>query len=209
MSGKPEARKINREAWLTDAVAELTPMFAAINVPLPPVRVSVGWPGGKRRPPKGGKILGQCWKTIASEDGVASIFISPLLGESTRVLDVLLHELVHASDDGESQHRGHFAKTAGQLGLVAPWTATTAGEQLAPLLQGLAEKLGKYPHAVMVEAEVAKGKQTTRMIKVACADCGYTMRTTKKWLEVGVPDCPVDRKPMTYELPDEGEKGDE
>jgi hypothetical protein len=38
-------------------------------------------------------------------------------------------------------------------------------------------------------------KQTTRMIKVACVDpecptVGYTVRTTRKWLELGHPLCP-------------------
>lgn len=33
-------------------------------------------------------------------------------------------------------------------------------------------------------------KQSTRLIKVMCAACGYTMRITRKWLEVAVPDCP-------------------
>lgn len=201
---KPTPQMQNREAWLQAAVTKFAPMFEALNIDLPPVRVSVGWPKG--RPPKGGKILGQCWKTVTSSDGVSSIFISPLVAEPTRVLDILLHELVHASDDGESKHRGHFKKTAQQLGLVEPWTATTAGEQLAPLLVDLAKALGPYPHAAMVEAEVAAKKQTTRMIKVECDDCGYTLRTTKKWLEIGVPDCPQDLKPMTYELPkDEGD----
>lgn len=37
----------------------------------------------------------------------------------------------------------------------------------------------------------AKKKQGTRMIKCACGECGYTVRTTAKWLEVGPPCCPL------------------
>jgi hypothetical protein len=33
-------------------------------------------------------------------------------------------------------------------------------------------------------------KQTTRLIKVSCKDCGYVMRITRKWLAVAVPECP-------------------
>ncbi|MFB7185218.1 hypothetical protein ACFCZT_07840 [Streptomyces sp. NPDC056230] len=40
----------------------------------------------------------------------------------------------------------------------------------------------------------APKKQTARMIKVMCSeDCeceGYTFRTTQKWIEVGLPNCP-------------------
>lgn len=33
--------------------------------------------------------------------------------------------------------------------------------------------------------------QTGRLLKAACAECGYTVRVTAKWLEVGPPHCPV------------------
>ena len=32
-------------------------------------------------------------------------------------------------------------------------------------------------------------KQSTRMLRCRCMDCGYTLRTTQKWIEVGVPTC--------------------
>jgi hypothetical protein len=35
------------------------------------------------------------------------------------------------------------------------------------------------------------GKQGTRMIKLTAAGyCGYTVRTTRKWLDEGYPLCP-------------------
>lgn len=36
----------------------------------------------------------------------------------------------------------------------------------------------------------AKKKQTTRLKKAECGLCGYTVRVTQKWLEVGPPHCP-------------------
>jgi hypothetical protein len=36
-------------------------------------------------------------------------------------------------------------------------------------------------------------KQATRMLKCACATCGYIVRTTRKWLETaGAPLCPIE-----------------
>jgi hypothetical protein len=32
-------------------------------------------------------------------------------------------------------------------------------------------------------------KQSTRMLKLECTNCGYTVRTTQKWIEVGLPTC--------------------
>lgn len=42
-------------------------------------------------------------------------------------------------------------------------------------------------------ASTAKPKQTTRLKKCECKaeDCGYTVRVTQKWLEVGPPHCPL------------------
>lgn len=34
-------------------------------------------------------------------------------------------------------------------------------------------------------------KQTTRLKKAECSQCGYTVRVTSKWLEVGPPGCPL------------------
>jgi hypothetical protein len=35
-------------------------------------------------------------------------------------------------------------------------------------------------------------KQGTRMLKAECPECGYTIRLTKKWADVGLPTCPTD-----------------
>lgn len=58
-------------------------------------------------------------------------------------------------------------------------------------LTELIEVNGPYPHAQLdPSCTDGKKKQGTRMIKVVCPSCGYTVRTTAKWLEVGLPTCP-------------------
>ena len=53
------------------------------------------------------------------------------------------------------------------------------------------EELGPYPHAALTAGlSSGKPKQGTRMLKVECPEDGYTLRTTAKWLAVGVPTCP-------------------
>lgn len=49
------------------------------------------------------------------------------------------------------------------------------------------------------EGEEAPKKQTTRMLKCECPQCGYTVRTTRKWLDVAVPVCPVHGHEMELE----------
>lgn len=192
-----EARFVTREEWLVAAVAKLTPLFEEIGETVPAVRVSVGWPGGNGRK---NSVIGQCWATGQSADKVSEIFISPVLDEDVRVLDVLAHELVHAIDDCQSGHKGRFAKIAKGLGLTGKMTATVAGEELKLKLEAIAAELGAYPHAALAGGAGAEGpkKQGTRMIKAECADgSGYKVRLTRQWIEeVGAPICPCHREEM-------------
>lgn len=181
------AKHTTREAWLVAAVEALRPMFADLGETVPAVRVSVGWPGGRG---KKNSVIGQCWASRAAADEVAQVFISPVLDDAAVILSTLAHELVHAVDDCKSGHRGRFAKIAKGLGLEGPMTATHAGEGLKERLSEVAADLGEFPHAALTPALSGVKKQGTRMLKVVCPVDGYTIRTTAKWLEVGLPTCP-------------------
>lgn len=44
-------------------------------------------------------------------------------------------------------------------------------------------------------------KQSTRLIKAYCDECGYTVRVTRKWIRVAFPICPLHQgKPMVLVL---------
>ena len=191
-----------REAWLVAAVEALAPLFAEVGESIPALRVSVGWPGGRG---KKNTTIGQCWSKAAAKDGVANVFISPVLDDASRVLDVLAHELIHAIDDCESGHKGRFARIAKGIGLEGPMTATHAGEALKVRLDGIVSDLGDYPHAAMVNVNGGKAgepKQSTRMLKVECGSGnGYKVRMTLQWItEYGTPSCPCHGEPMEMAL---------
>lgn len=189
-----------RETWLQAAVEQMRPWFTQVGAnTLPKVRVSCAW--AKRA---GRASIGWCWHHSVSADGVNEIQVSPEIDDPVKVLATLLHEMVHASDDGESGHKGYFRTVALALGLDGPMTATYAGEDLARRLQVMTAELGPYPHAALNPTGTRPGKptpgpgggggyigkQTTRMLKLVCPDDGYTVRTTRKWIDVGLPTCP-------------------
>lgn len=181
---------MNREQWLTTAVKELRPVFKKAGVPLPKnVRVSCGFPGGG----SARKRIGECWSPQTA-GGVNQIFINPTLSKPADVLATLTHELAHASDDCASGHGATFGKAARRLGLAGKLTATHAGPELAATLKDVAKGLGKYPHKGMTLSDKDRKKQSTRMLKLECPKCGYTVRTTRKWLEVGLPECPCGKR---------------
>lgn len=179
----------NREAWLLAAVEQLRPLFSDLGHEIPTVRVSVGFPGGG----SARKRIGECWVPGAANDKVGQIFVSPLLESPVQVLATLAHELVHAINHaaGQAGHGRCFAKIAKRLGLEGRMTATHAGKQLQAKLDTISRELNNYPHAALtLGAGQIKAKQSTRMLKVTCPECGYTLRTTRQWLDVGVPTCP-------------------
>ncbi len=177
---------MTREEWLNLCVDRLRPMFEDSGAKIPEkVRVSCGWPS-VRALATGNRRVGECWSPIASADQTSEIFISPALSEGGKVAGVLVHELVHAAVGNDAGHRAPFSRLAKKLGLQGPWTATTPSEELSEKLTAMMPE--PYPHAVLNRS--ARKKDGTRMLKVICPDCGYTVRTTQKWLDAGLPRCP-------------------
>lgn len=188
---------MNRETWLEKATEHLREYFEEYGYELPKVHVSAGWPSRGGMSTKK-RVLGECWKPEVSKDGQSHIFINPMMDSSVDVLGVLIHELVHAWDRGVSGHRGDFIVAAKKVGLEGPWTATSVGDDLKEKLENLVEVIGQYPHSKLDPTQVAKKKQSTRMIKTECTEgSGYIARLTKKWIEeYGAPICPCHNEPM-------------
>jgi hypothetical protein len=184
--------KETREAWLEKAATVLDhELLTPSGIRLPAkLHVSVGFPAGGRRG-KGTHRIGECWQPEASADQHTEIFIHPELGEAERVMDVLLHELIHAS--GIWDHKAGFKAAATKVGLTGKMTATMASDTLAVRIKDMLRELPPYPHAALSPGEgktTAPKKQGTRMLALTCPGCGYKVRTSAKWIEVGVPQCP-------------------
>lgn len=156
-----------REAWLADALEPLALIFREDGgVALPPVRVSCGWPGGGS--PR--KRIGECWSRAASADKVNEIFISPLLDDPVTVLDVLVHELVHAVDDCASGHGKAFKQLGSAVGLEGKARSMGAGAELRGQLAVIAEELGPYPHAKM-QLRPKKPQTAQKAQRWSCYEC--------------------------------------
>lgn len=204
-----------RERWLEQAITVFRPRFDEVGYPLPEAfHVSVGFGHGAKR--ESAKLLGQCWSGIASADGFPHIFISPEMGDTMQVLRTLLHELIHgALDSPEGIQDGHtkrFAEIATRLGFTGRMTETPPSVQLAAELVTIAAELGDYPHGALdvamatvpvpvpvgsdphgprIRTRTGPARQTNRHAKIKCPCCGYVVRTTAKYLALGLPRCPA------------------
>jgi hypothetical protein len=176
-----------REEWLLKATDELKPAFLETGAEIPEkVRVTCGWPSHGGRATKK-RVMGECWPPEKSRDGHWEIFISPVDANSIEVLGTLIHELTHAAVGLDKGHKAAFRAAATAIGLEGKMTATEVGKDLAERLHALAEEIGEYPHAALDPSQ--KTTQSTRMLKIQCPACGWMARTSKKWMELGLPTC--------------------
>jgi hypothetical protein len=192
----------NREEWLLAAVAALKPRFVLAGYKVPAVHVSCGWPSSRGMSSKK-PTIGECWSDKASDDKVHQIFISPRLDkpiEPSGVLPTLAHEIAHAVVGLQEKHNKVFKRCVTAIGLKGKATATIGSENFLADMKPLVKKLGGYPHSKLNPGLRPVKKQTTRLIKAECPDCGYNVRVTRKWLsEVGAPLCPCNQHEMAYE----------
>lgn len=212
---------LNREGWLTEFAKLIAPVIkqrTGKSVPLSKVRLSCSFPRGRATPNRKGTFTtGQCWHGDTHKSGLHEIMINPLrdkiiTDDGHGVAETVIHELLHASLDKGVAHKAPFARAAKAMGLEGKPTATTAGPELVKLIREIAKPLGDYPHTAL-EGEWGR-KQTTRLLKVQCVDCGYvneagngyTIRTTLTWIEnAGLPTCPCG---ATMSLIEKGEEVD-
>ncbi len=176
-----------REEWLIAATNLLREDFNNVGTEIPEkVHVTCGWPSRGGRPGKK-QAIGECFPPSCSEDGTTEMFINPMLDESLKVLDVLTHELVHAAVGCAEGHQGQFRVVAKALDLQGKMTETVAGETLLVRLREIEKQLGAFPHSKLTPK--ANKPQSTRMLKVTCPSCQWSARTSRKWIDLGLPTC--------------------
>lgn len=200
--------KTTREEYLTAAMNKARPHFEKAGYTIPQnVRVSCGLPSTKAFASTK-RAIGEAWASTNTRDKHFEIFISPTIDDPRQVLTTLVHELVHVTVGLKAGHKGQFIECARKVGLLSPWTQSAASDDLADRIGQWISQLGDYPHAALTKMTNGQKKQTTRLIKCNCPECGYTIRTTMKWLLTAEPVCPDTEckhhgQPMETELPEE------
>jgi len=204
------AGSLTREEWLHAAAGLMTgDLFKPAGYVVPRLHVSVSFPWRPRG--SGNSTIGQCFDASVSADGLCHLFIHPQLNDTSRVCDVLAHEIVHAVVGVAAGHKRPFAECATAIGLTGHMTATVASDSFkAWVSRRVVGLLGPYPHpkfgkgltddapevplppgapAPRPKGPTGSPKQTTRLLKATCPSCGYTVRVTKLWADRGLPRC--------------------
>ena len=186
---KSTASENTREAWLLNAVEKLKPLFKMQGYDVPQVQVSCGFTSsGKNR------HAGECWSTTATKAVINEIYISPKYEDAVEVMDILVHELVHAVDNCEHKHGAEFKKIALAVGLEGKMRSASAGVKLKNELIEIAKSLNLYPHVKLDIPTIIRVYKPRP--KARCSECGYEIGILRKWQHLGAPICPVHKIEM-------------
>ncbi len=174
-----------RESWLNQAMPTIAKWITAaggqkFKAPL----LSVGFPSTGSR----GRRIGECW-TVAAHGGRSHIFLHPTMAQPIQVLDVLTHELIHASIGLKAGHGPKFKKVALGVGLTGKMRSTVAGDELKKKLGKLSKTLGKFPHLSLSALKSPVKKQKTRMLKYECPGCNQIIRAATEDLQAECTEC--------------------
>lgn len=167
-----------------------------LNVPLSSITLTIQSKGRKN-------ALGWFWAQRWAEGAFHEINLSAEHLNEHNMGETLIHELAHAEnfhngikdcDKTGRRHNKKFKSQAEALGLSVEKSGSLgwAYTKLTPVSEKFLADI-KFNRDLFklfrAGAESKEGKAGTRMLKVECPDCGYTCRTTAKWLAVGVPTC--------------------
>lgn len=172
-----------REEWLNAALSIIRDRVPGL---ASRVRVACGFPSTYTR----SGTLSECWPDQASRDGTWEVLISPTVALPTEVFTLLLGSVLHTLPGAASKTSNTYRSACLDAGLAPAdesWKTLTGTEYLWETYAQDLEALGVYPHAE-IQAGTRKVQQT-RMIKLCCPSCGYTIRTTAKWIATGLPVC--------------------
>jgi hypothetical protein len=177
--------------WLEIAKTEMSAYIKSKGYKTPEVDLNYGFTSSGAR----SSAVGECWPRSACSSGLNFILLRPTEPDPVKLLATLLHEYVHAIDDCKNRHNKEFKKIATSLGLTGPMRSTEANPELKVVLQSMLARIGKPPNRHITTS--LKRRISVPTPKSKCPECEYTVSVPRKYVDFGVPICPVHKTPMT------------
>lgn len=157
------------------------------------------------------------WRSNGCDHAKPFVEIAAFTQENwVQVAGTTIHELGHVLAGFEAGHGKKWKDACKRLGLrralaagqtymlayfapdirnlIAQLPKPDEGEPVAhlPMGGGGRAKPRACPTGIGTRGGKSRGAGSgSRLIKVACAECGYTARVTRKWLDIGAPHCPL------------------
>lgn len=226
---------MNRETWLNAIAELMAPRFAELGFPLKPFRVSIGFTSGGQNARAAAEVWSSVasadgmFEILIRPDEDRPMMVVAYLAHELCHVAVGLQEghkgnfkklmmligmtkpfTCTVPTDRFKEWVQPFIDQVGPLphGKLQwrPESLLPAGKRTpgaGEIAKGLREGLGLADLQEIISN--APKKQTTRLLKVTCTECGYPARVTRKWLDdKGPPHCP-DHGQMAAEIHEEEE----
>ena len=188
---KQAAPEKARDVWLNEVADSMKSWFVDLGFPLPAFSIKTGFPSAGMRSPN----ITDSW--IQEDDGSYAIFVRPDRADAAEVAGALAFQLCRIAAGERDVHGYLFRHLAISIGLRGAKTETTPGTLFKEMIKPTLKEVGPLSSpGIFPTNKDKKTKQTTRLLKVSCRECGYVARVSRKWLDaVGPPHCP-DHGPM-------------
>lgn len=210
---------MNREAWLNAMAERMAPRFEELGFPLPKFRAAIGFTSGGMRSAANGECwhpkssADGVYEILIRPDVAEPYYAAAILfhelthtavgfkenhrGKFAKVMKACGLAAPFTSTVPTEAFNEWVAPFIEELGPLPHaslrWTGTSIEPGKKPIVVGKIAKalrVGDEVEPVDEPASTAKPKQGTRLKKASCPECGYTVRVTQKWLDVGPPHCP-------------------
>jgi len=179
----------SRQEWLTLVAGEMEKWFEELSFPVPAYEIRSGFHSSGKR----SNAIAEAWlKDGDDQDETYVIFVRPDVEDEVNISASIAHQFCLISV-GKRDHSGHlFRHVSISIGLKGRKTETKPGTIFKELLKPVLTKVGKLPATSYKMAQTSTPmRQTTRMKKVECPECGYVARVSRKWIDkLGPPHCP-------------------
>ncbi|HCF6730452.1 TPA: hypothetical protein NII60_000284 [Pseudomonas aeruginosa] len=210
---------MNREAWLNAMAERMSPLFLELGAPLQPYRISIGFTSAGQRGNVGAEVWHSSASADGTYEILISPGTDDSMQVSAYLAHELCH-IAAGIKEGHKGPFVKLMKAIGMTGPFTCSVPTRQFEEwvqpfideLGPLPHGKLtwHRPGARERREPAQGKVARGirdglsqpeleeiittakkKQSTRLKKVECSECGYVARVTQKWLDKsGPPHCP-------------------
>lgn len=183
-----------REAWLQAAIEQLRPHFQPHAALPAKLHALISFPF------RSSKAQGQWFPAGMLADKLPLVLVTPDVKDPVKVLDILVHELIHVATPG-ARHGKEFKELATKVGHTGRMPSSHGTPELLKKLGQLLSALGPYPHAVFHADNQTKPKGEKTSVKYVSPEVeGYSCWVSKKQAaEIGAPICPVSKRRMIEE----------
>lgn len=208
-----------REVWLNRMAANMAPRFEELGYPLPSFRVSIGFTSGGVKSRANAEVWSDSasgdghHEIFIRPDYDDPVMVSALLfhelthcavgfkeghaGKFAKVMLACGMKRPMTSTVPTDVFADWVRPYIDELGPI-PHAALKFGRKLDfGQVGGIKVRTARKAPPADQDGEggeiytTAPPKQTTRLRKAECGLCGYTVRVTQKWLDVGPPHCPT------------------